>query len=398
MPQLFDDEVIIPALEHRGVTHADAMNYAVVGCVELSVPGKTLGWSDAAMFNLVRVLEITLYGGIVPETGKSLGAPTGRLEALHSYADLEAAYAQQLRHFIALMIQGACAVDRLHARLCPTPFLSAVIDDCLEVGVDVTAGGAHYNFSGPQGVQIANLADSLAALKHLVYEQKEIKPQELMTALDRNFAGDEVLRQRLLTGAPKYGNDDDYVDGLGSQWARFFCEEVAQYSTPRGGTFQPGFYTVSAHMPLGRNVGATPDGRFAHTPLADGGLSPVAGRDRRGPTAVLRSVGKIDQELVSNGALLNLKFLSSFFQQENALEWFTAFLRGFVDLRDLPRSVQCRFRRNPARGPKPSRTIPRPRRARRRLQRLLCRTRQGGPRRNHPSHRAWQLIRSSLSS
>jgi formate C-acetyltransferase len=333
MPQLFDDEVIIPALEHRGVTRADAMNYAVVGCVELSVPGKALGWSDAAMFNLVRVLELTLYGGIEPETARLVGPPTPRLEELGSFADLEAALAKHLRHFIALMIKGACIVDRLHARQCQTPFLSTVIDDCLAVGMDVTAGGAHYNFSGPQGVQIANVADSLAALKYLVYEQKEIKPQELMTALARNFAEDEVLRQLLLTGAPKYGNDDDYVDGLGSQWARFFCEEVAQYPTPRGGTFQPGFYTVSAHMPLGRNVGATPDGRFAHTPLADGGLSPVAGRDRKGPTAVLRSVAKIDQELVSNGALLNLKFLSSFFEKENALDWFTALLRGFVDLK-----------------------------------------------------------------
>ena len=333
MPQLFNDEVVIPALEHRGVTHPDAINYAVVGCVELSVPGKALGWSDSAMFNLVRVLEIMLHGGIEPEKGKQVGPRTGRLQELESYADLEAAYAEHLRHFIGLMVEGARVIDKLHACLCPTPLLSAVINDCLDVAMDVTAGGAHYNFSGPQGVQVANVADSLAALKYLVYEQKEIGRRDLMQALDRNFAGDEELRQRLLTGAPKYGNDDDKVDLLGSQWARFFCEEVAQYSTPRGGIFQPGFYTVSAHVPLGHNVGATPDGRFARTPLADGGLSPVAGRDRRGPTAVLRSVAKIDQELVSNGALLNLKFLSSFFQKDRALEWFTALLRGFVDLK-----------------------------------------------------------------
>jgi formate C-acetyltransferase len=136
-----------------------------------------------------------------------------------------------------------------------------------------------------------------------------------------------------LNGAPKYGNDDDAVDALGSKWARIFCEQVSKYTNPRGGRFQPGFYTVSAHVPLGRNVGATPDGRFAQTPLADGGLSPVAGRDVKGPTAVLRSVAKIDQKLASNGTLLNLKFLPSFFEQERALEWFTAFLRAFVDLR-----------------------------------------------------------------
>ena len=330
MPQLFNDEVIIPALEHRGVRGADAINYAVVGCVETSVPGKTLGWSDAAMFNLVRVLEITVYGGVEPETGKPTGPQTGRLEELSTFPDLEAAYAKQLRHYIALLIKGVNIVDRLHSHICPTPFLSTVINDCLEAGKDLTAGGAHYNFSGAQGVQIANLADSLAALKSLVYERKEIKPQELMLALARNFAGNEVMRQRMLSGAPKYGNDDDYVDRLGSQWARFYCEEVAQYSTARGGTFQPGFYTVSAHVPLGHNVGATPDGRFAHTPLADGGLSPVAGRDLKGPTAVLRSVGKIDQKLVSNGALLNMKFLPSFFREKGAVERFAAFLRGFV--------------------------------------------------------------------
>lgn len=332
MPQLFNDEVIISAYENRGVTHADAMDYAVVGCVELSLPGKALGWSDAALFNLVRVLELTLYGGVEPETGKQIGLPTGSLEKLPTFEEFEAAYSEQLRHFISLMVKGVNAVDSLHSQVCQTPFLSSVVEDCLERGKDVTSGGAHYNFSGPQGVQVANMADSLAALKWMVYDRQELGASDLMAALKRNFTGDEVLRQSLLNRAPKYGNDDDYVDLLGSKWARFYCEEVARYSTPRGGTFHPGFYTVSAHVPLGHNVGATADGRLAYTPLADGGLSPVAGRDLKGPTAVLRSVSKIDQKLASNGSLLNLKFLPSFFQQERALDWFSAFLRGLVDL------------------------------------------------------------------
>ncbi len=332
MPQVFNDEVVIPAYENRGVTSVDAVNYAIVGCVEISIPGKTLGWSDAAMFNLVRVLEFTLYGGVEPETGKQIGPRTRPLEELATFADFESAYEKQLVHFIALMVKGVNVVDKLHSRISQTPFLSSVIDDCLEVGRDVTAGGAHYNFSGPQGVQVGNLADSLAALKWMVYDQNQVRPEDLMDALRTNFENNEALRQRLLNAAPKYGNDDDYVDLLGSKWARFYCEEVARYPTPRGGTFHPGFYTVSAHVPLGHNVGATPDGRLAYTPLADGGLSPVAGRDLKGPTAVLRSVSKIDTRLVSNGSLLNLKFLPSFFEQENSLEWFAAFLRGFVDL------------------------------------------------------------------
>jgi formate C-acetyltransferase len=333
MPQVFNDEVIVPGQERRGVKHADAIDYAAVGCVELSIPGKALGWSDSAMLNLVRVLELTLHGGTVPETGKRIGPRTGRLEELKSFDELEAAFETQLRHYIGLMVRGVNIVDRAHARVCQTPFLSTVIADCIAKGVDVTDGGARYNFSGPQGVQIANLADSLAALRLLVFERKEISPCRLMAALSSSFAGDEVLRQRLLTGAPKYGNDDAYVDEIGSRWARFYCEEVGNYSTPRGGTFQPGFYTVSAHVPLGHNVGATPDGRFAYTPLADGGLSPVAGRDLKGPTAVLQSVSGIDQELASNGVLLNLKFLPSFFRYSGSIGWFTAFLRGFVDLR-----------------------------------------------------------------
>ncbi len=332
MPQLFNDEVVVPAYENRGVTHEDAMDYAVVGCVELSIPGKTMGWSDAAMFNLVRVLELTLYGGKEPETGMQVGPDTGRLEELATFADLEVAYEKQLHHFIRLMVKGVNVVDALHSQVCQTPFLSTVVQDCLAAGRDVTAGGARYNFSGPQGVQVGNMADSLAALKWMIYDNRKVSASDLMTALQRNFAQDEPLRQLLLNCAPKYGNDDDYVDLLGAKWAKFYCDEVARYSTPRGGTFHPGFYTVSAHVPLGQNVGATPDGRFAYTPLADGGLSPVAGRDLKGPTAVLRSVAKIDHRLVSNGTLLNLKFLPSFFEQERALDWFAAFLRGYVDL------------------------------------------------------------------
>jgi pyruvate formate-lyase/glycerol dehydratase family glycyl radical enzyme len=332
MPQLFNDEVIVPAYENRGVTHEDAMNYAVVGCVELSIPGKTMGWSDAAMFNLVRALEITLYGGVDPETGRQVGPCTDRLEELSTFADLEAAYARHIHHFISLMVKGVDIVDTVHAQVCQTPFLSTVVDDCLEIGRDVTGGGAHHNFSGVQGVQIGNVADSLAALKWVLYDQKEVQAAELMTALKRNFSEDEALRQRVLHGPPKYGNDDDYVDLLGRKWARFYCDEVARYPNPRGGTYHPGFYTVSAHVPLGNHVGATPDGRLAYTPLADGGLSPVAGRDVKGPTAVLQSVSKIDQALVSNGALLNLKFLPSFFEQDGAPARFAAFLRAFVEL------------------------------------------------------------------
>ncbi len=332
MPQVFNDEVIVPALRERGVRFEDALNYAVVGCVELSTPGKALGWSDAAMFNMARVLELTLFGGRDPRTGEQIGLPTPPLDALGSFAELEEAYDRQIAHFVELMARGCAIVDRIHAEVLPSPLLSLVVADCIERGQDVTAGGARYNFSGVQGVQIANVADSLAAVRQAVFEERWLSAGALLAALRADFAGQEDLRQRLIHRAPKYGNDDDRVDGLARRWAMRYCELVTQYTTPRGGIMQPGFYTVSAHVPMGAQVGATPDGRRAGAPLADGGVSPMAGRDRRGATAVLRSVGKLGLRLASNGTLLNMRFLPTFFQGENAVSKFVLFLRTFCAL------------------------------------------------------------------
>ncbi len=333
MPQVFNDEVIIPGQISCGVDPSDAFNYAVVGCVELSTPGKALGWSDASMFNLTRVLELTLFGGQDPQSGEQIGLETPRLDEMSSFEELEVAYDQQLSHFVELMVKGCNVVDSIHAEIIPSPFLSLVISDCIKRGLDVTAGGAHYNFSGVQGVQVANVADSLAGIEKAVYDERWISAQELLAALKANFADHEVLRQRLINRVPKYGNDDDQVDQNARKWGDRYSELVTQYPTIRGGVYQPGFYTVSAHVPMGVNVGATPDGRYAGTPLADGGLSPTAGRDRRGATAVLNSVSKINLELASNGTLLNMKFLPSFFDGHEAIKKFVLLLRGFSRLK-----------------------------------------------------------------
>ncbi len=174
MPQVFNDEVIIPGQINRGITHDDAMNYAIVGCVELSTPGKALGWSDASMFNLTRVLELTLFGGKDPHSGKQIGLETPTLVEMASFSDLEAAYDQQLQHFVGLMVAGCNVVDGIHAEIYPSPFLSLVIDDCIALGRDVTAGGAHYNFSGVQGVQVANVADSPVSYTHLTLPTSDL--------------------------------------------------------------------------------------------------------------------------------------------------------------------------------------------------------------------------------
>ncbi|MFN8486240.1 MAG: glycyl radical protein [Caldilineaceae bacterium] len=332
MPQVFNDEVIIPGQINRGVAPADARNYAIVGCVELSTPGKALGWSDASMFNLTRMLELTLFGGKDPQSGEQIGLPTPTLADMRTFDELEAAYDQQLAYFVPLMVKGCNIVDSIHAELLPSPLLSLVVQDCVARGRDVTAGGAHYNFSGVQGVQIANVADSLMAVKQAVFDEQWLTGQTLLDALRNDYANQEVLRQRMIHRIPKYGNDDERVDRYASRWGGRYSELVARHTTIRGGVYQPGFYTVSANMPMGANVGATPDGRHAHTPLADGGLSPSAGRDLHGATAVLRSVSKLDLRLASNGTLLNMKFLPAFFAGEHALDKFVLLLRGFCRL------------------------------------------------------------------
>jgi len=333
MPQVFNDEVIIPGQINRGISVEDAQNYAVVGCVELSTPGKALGWSDASMFNLTRILELTLFGGRDPQTGEQIGPETPTLVEMVSFDELEAAYDLQLAYFVPLMAKGCNVVDSIHAEKLPSPFLSLVIDDCIERGLDVTAGGAHYNFSGVQGVQIANVADSLVAVKQAIFDEDWIDADALLEVLRDDFVGSEVLRQRLINRAPKYGNDEAAVDQHAAKWGDRFCELVVEHPTIRGGTYQPGFYTVSAHVPMGANVGATPDGRHAGTPLADGGVSPMTGMDLRGATAVLNSVAAPNLELASNGTLLNMKFLPSFFADDGALNKFVMLLRGFCALK-----------------------------------------------------------------
>lgn len=332
MPQFFNDRSVVPALESVGIAPEDALDYAVVGCVELTTQGNNLGWSDAAMFNLNKALELTLTGGVDLQTGTQIGPDFGSLTSYETWGDLENAFAQMVNHYLDKMVAACEVVEKAHMDVLPTAFLSAVIDDCLPKGQDVTAGGALYNLSGIQMIQVASLADSLAAIKKLVFDDQAITRERLLDALRADFEGYEVEQALLANKAPKYGNDIAYVDDLGEQWAGFFATQLAAYTNIRGGRYHTGMYTVSAHVPMGQNVGASPDGRKAGTPLADGGLSPVYGRDMAGPTAVLQSVAKMGNEYTSNGGLLNLKFLPEFFDSETNVGKFAEFLRAFVKL------------------------------------------------------------------
>lgn len=332
MPQVFNDEAVIPALESHGVSHEDAMNYAIVGCVELTTHGNALAWSDAAMFNLVKALELTLHHGVDQLTGEKTGLDLGDLTTYETFDDLEAAFAKQIDYFSDRMVECVSQVEKMHEALLPTPFLSAVIDDCIAKGQDVTQGGAHYNFAGVQAIQVANVADSLAAIKELVYDQKKLTAQQLLDALHTNFQDAPLVRAMLLNKAPKYGNDVEWVDALGAKWANYFADGLKKYRNGRGGIYQMGLYTVSAHVPMGQNVAASADGRYAKDPLADGGVSAMYGRDTHGPTALLHSVSKLPFEKASNGTLLNMKFLPQFFKTQAGIEKFTQLLRAVCRL------------------------------------------------------------------
>ena len=226
------------------------------------------------------------------------------------------------------------AVDIAHAELVPTPFLSSMITDCIKKGKDATQGGAVYNFNGPQGVGLANVSDSLAAVKKLVFEDKLIGLAELKRALETNFTGKEKLRQMLVKLAPKYGNDDDYADLIARQAMDAFTTEVEKYATPRGGCFQAGMFPATAHISFGKRVGATPDGRRAGEQFADG-VSPVSGNDTHGITAVLKSVAKLNHIIASNGTLLNQKLHPLTLKEEKGVHALARLLRSYFDLKGM---------------------------------------------------------------
>ncbi|TBM01313.1 formate C-acetyltransferase [Hafnia paralvei] len=321
IPQIFNDEVVVPAFLNRGVSLEDARDYSVVGCVELSIPGKTYGLHDIAMFNLLKVMEIVLLEN---EGNANL-----------SYDDLLEQIRHKICHYVKLMAQGSNICDIGHRDWAPVPLLSSFISDCLHNGKDITEGGARYNFSGVQGIGIANLSDSLHALKGIVFDQQRLSFDELIATLKANFATPEgkQIRARLINRFEKYGNDIDVVDNISADLLRFYCKEVETYRNPRGSQFTPGSYTVSAHVPLGAVVGATPDGRYAGEQLADGGLSPMLGQDAQGPTAVLKSVSKLDNYLLSNGTLLNVKFTPSTLEGQSGLNKLADFLGAFTKLK-----------------------------------------------------------------
>lgn len=327
LPQLFSDEVNIKSFTNRNISIEDARDYGVVGCVELSIPHKMYGLHDIAMFNLLKCLEVSMHK-----------------QTYSTYEALKKSIKNTITTYVKYMVEGSNLCDLAHATCAPTPFLSIFMDGCLKSGKDVTQGGTIYNFSGVQGIGCPNLNDSLYVLKKVVYEEKKLNYEQMMSILDANYEGYEDIRQMFINHYHKYGNDQDEVDTLGSELLTYYCEEVSKYKNIRGGYFQPGSYTVSAHIPLGEAVNATPDGRKAKEQLADGGLSPMVGRDANGPTASLKSVSKLDNYLTSNGSLLNVKFSPSVLKGDIGIQKLVAYIQAFnqLDIQHIQFNVQSK--------------------------------------------------------
>ncbi len=376
LPAYYNDEVIIPALLNRGLTLKDAREYNIIGCVEPQKAGKTEGWHDAAFFNMCRPMELVFSQGM--DKGVQVGVVTKPVEEMKDFEEFYDAYKEQMNYMIKLLVNADNAIDVAHAQRCPLPFLSCMVDDCMKRGLTVQEGGAVYNFTGPQGFGVANMADALYAVKTLVFEEHKATLKEFKEALATNYgkgltkemigdmtaqiasglkaAGQEIGEKeiaaimktvietsqmpaikengerllKLIDEVPKFGNDMPEVDAFARDVAYTYTRPLQEYKNPRGGIYQAGLYPVSANVPLGAQTGATPDGRLAGTPVADG-VSPSAGKDVNGPTAAANSVARLDHYIASNGTLFNQKFHPSALSGREGLEKFVALIRAYFD-------------------------------------------------------------------
>jgi formate C-acetyltransferase len=329
---VFNDDAIVPALCHDGVPLDKANDYGVVGCVEMTPSGNTMGLTNASFFNIAKCLELALNDGVDMLTGEKLGLSTGDPASFKSFDDVKDAFVKQLDYFVEHMILGMNAIIRAVADFTPHIYSSLLIDGCMERGKDATAGGADFNYVGVQGVGAIDASDSLTAIGKIVFEDKKATMSEVISAIKADFSEAEELRQVLINYAPKYGNDIDYADEMAVFVTESYAKAVKRGKDFRGGQYRVGLYCLSSNTPLGRQTGALPSGRHANTPLGDGGLSPKHGMDVNGPTASIKSVAKIDHSLATNGINFNQKYLPTLLKTESKRKLVIDIVRTYFKL------------------------------------------------------------------
>ncbi|MBM6813541.1 glycyl radical protein [Olsenella uli] len=339
MPALNNDEVIIPSFIKWGVAEEDAYNYSAIGCVETAVPGKW-GYRCTGMsyVNFPRMLLCVMNDGVDVTTGKRFAKGYGSFRDMKSYDELMEAWDKTIREITRASVIVENAIDKASERDVPDVLCSALTDDCIGRGKTIKEGGAVYDFISGLQVGIANMADSLAAIKKLVFDEGRITPAELADALETDFAGEkgEQIRQMLVNDAPKYGNDDDSVDQLVVDAYQSYIDEIAKYPNTRhgrgpiGGIRYAGTSSISANVGQGMGTMATPDGRHAHEPLAEG-CSPAHNADTHGPTAVFKSVSKLPTEKITGGVLLNQKMAPTMLASERNKQKLEMLISAFFD-------------------------------------------------------------------
>jgi len=331
LPQMFSDEAIIPALVKKGIPIEEARDYAIIGCIEVTIPGRCDPRVVNHYTNMAKCLEFALNDGVCMMTGGQGGAKTGDPAKFTSYEDVWEAYKTQIAYDVRNAVPHMHRAEIEQRERFPMPILSALTDDCIGKGIDITAGGARYNSTGICGYGMANVGDSLAVIKKLVFEEKRLNLMDIVEAMRINFDGKESLRQMILNDVPKYGNDEGYVDSIVVEVCRHFCDELEQYRNPRGGKYHAHLFSFVTAVYNGSVTGALPDGRKAGEPLANS-LAPQQGRDRNGITAMLKSISKIDQTLAAAGTSLIFDIHPSALSGENGVEKLAQLTKTYFDL------------------------------------------------------------------
>jgi len=324
------DKAAIQKLLNQGFTIEDARDYAVVACFEPMVPGK-FNIAPAGHIHLPLCLELALNDGVSLLSGKQLGPRNGNPREFKSIQDVLEAYRAQVAHFLGHAPAYNCALLEAHAQVAPTPLQSSLVQGCLEKGVDQTGGGALHSADWLSGVGAVNVGDSLAAIKKCVFDEGRVTMEELLGVLRSNFEGKEEIRQALMA-APKFGNDDDYVDLLTKEAVSILCEEWQKLKL-YGGLRQSVTQLSGLPMviPMGRLLGASADGRKSGEPIADGGVSPAQGRNVRGAAATFKSVAKLDHVKLKFGEGLNMRFSPHTLKDDRAMQKFATLLQVYFN-------------------------------------------------------------------
>ena len=328
-PAFYNTEAIVQELLNAGKTLADARRGGSSGCVETGAWGSE-AYILTGYFNIPKVLEITLNNGVDPRTGKQIGLALGSYADFDSYERLWDAFAREMKHFLDIKIRGNNVIERIYAEYMPAPFLSAVTNDCIARGRDYNAGGARYNTKYIQGTGIATVTDSLAAIRYNVFEQKKFTMAELAAALRDDFQGHERVYNLVRNHTPKYGNDDEYADGIMRAVFALYHDLVSGRPNMLGGRYEIDMLPTTCHVYFGEVMGASANGRRAGVPISEG-ISPEKGADTHGPTAVVKSCAKMDH-LSTGGTLLNQKFTPGVVAGDKGLSQMAGLIRSYFDM------------------------------------------------------------------